>query len=113
MLEEMIPYLDYIYPMPYPSHYSTNFLGYSLPEEHPYEVVSYTLKKGLTRISGVDCKVVPWIQTFSMKIKYTENEILAQIKAAEDLGIEGYLCWNAANNYRAVERAMNARKNNQ
>ncbi len=65
MLEEIAPYLDYIYPMPYPSHYSTNFLGYELPEEHPYEVVSYTLKKGPARIDSTECMVIPWIQAFS------------------------------------------------
>ena len=111
MLEEIAPYLDYIYPMSYPSHYSTNFLGYELPEEHPYEVVSYTLKKGLPRIDSTECMVIPWIQAFSLKVKYTEKEILGQIKAAEDLGIEGFLFWNAANKYKTVEKALNIRDN--
>jgi hypothetical protein len=111
LLEEITPYLDYIYPMPYPSHYSTNFLGYELPEEHPYEVVSYTLKKGLARIDSTECMVVPWIQSFSLKVRYTEKEILDQIKAAEDLEIEGFLFWNAANKYGTVEKALNIRDN--
>ena len=111
MLEEIAPYLDYIYPMPYPSHYSTNFLGYELPEAHPYEVVSYTLNKGLSRIDDTGCMVVPWIQAFSLKVKYTEKEILSQIQAAEDLGIEGFLFWNAANKYGTVEKVLNAREN--
>lgn len=111
LLEEIAPYLDYIYPMSYPSHYSTNFLGYELPEEHPYEVVSYTLEKGLARIDSTECMVIPWIQAFSMKVKYTEKEILGQIKAAEDLGIEGFLFWNAANKYKTVEKALNIRDN--
>ena len=50
LIEDIEPYVDYLYPMPYPSHYSKGFLGYSLPEEHPYEVVKYTLEKGLARI---------------------------------------------------------------
>ena len=111
MLEEIAPYLDYIYPMPYPSHYSTNFLGYELPEAHPYEVVSYTLNKGLARIDNTGCIVVPWIQAFSLKVKYTEKEIISQIQAAEDLGIEGFLFWNAANKYETVEKVLNAREN--
>ncbi len=110
LLEEIVPFLDYIYPMPYPSHYSTNFLGYGLPEEYPYEVVSYTLKKGMLRIdnlSDAGCMIVPWIQAFSLRVKYTEREILEQMRAAKELEIEGYLCWNAANNYGTVERALN------
>ena len=111
LLEEIAPYLDYIYPMPYPSHYSTNFLGYELPEAHPYEVVSYTLNKGLSRIDNTGCMIVPWIQAFSLKVKYTENEILSQIQASEDLGIEGFLFWNAANKYGTVEKVLNIREN--
>lgn len=111
LVEEMAPYLDYIYPMLYPSHYSTNFLGYELPEAHPYEVVSYTLKKGLSRIDSAECVIVPWIQAFSLKVKYTEKEILGQIQAAEELGIEGFLFWNAANKYGTVEKVLIARDN--
>lgn len=109
LLEELVPYLDYIYPMPYPSHYSQNFLGHSLPEEYPYEVVSYTLKKGISRINNsgyTGCEIIPWIQAFSLKVKYTEKEIIEQIEAAKDLKIEGYLCWNAANKYEVVEKAL-------
>jgi len=106
LLEEMAPYLDYIYPMTYPSHYSTNFLGYRFPEKHPYEVVKYTLEDGLSRIGNTGCMIVPWVQAFSLNERYTEKEILEQIRAAEELGIEGFLFWNAANKYKTVERAL-------
>ncbi len=46
-----------------------------------------------------------------MEVKYTEKEILSQIQAAEDLGIEGFLFWNAANKYRVVEKVLNIRDN--
>jgi len=116
MLEEMVPFLDYIYPMPYPSHYSPYFLGYENPEQYPYEVVSYTLGKGMERInkvdndaeSGKDCMIIPWVQAFGLKVNYGKEEILSQIKAAEELDIEGYLCWNAANKYQIVEDALKA-----
>ena len=106
----MAPYLDYIYPMPYPSHYSPGFLGYSNPEAYPYEVVKHTLDKGLGRIGDTDCLILPWIQAFGLGMRYTETEILAQLKAAEDLGIEGFLFWNAANKYSTVERALKTRQ---
>ncbi|MCJ7665260.1 MAG: putative glycoside hydrolase [Actinobacteria bacterium] len=109
LIEELAPYLDYLYPMPYPSHYSSGFLGYSLPEAHPYEVVKYTLDKGLARIGNTDCQIIPWIQAFGLKMTYTEREILLQIKAAEDLGINGFLFWNAGNKYSVVERALKSR----
>lgn len=106
LIEDIEPYLDYLYPMPYPSHYSTGFLGYKLPEEHPYEVVRYTLEKGLARVNKSDCIMMPWIQAFGLKVNYTKNDILAQIKASEDLGINGFLFWNASNKYEIVRQAL-------
>ncbi|MBM3704894.1 MAG: hypothetical protein FJW66_00070 [Actinobacteria bacterium] len=110
LIEEMAPHLDYIYPMAYPSHYNTNFLGFADAEAHPYEVVRYTLEKGFERIGDTECMIIPWIQAFSLDLKYTEKDILAQIKASEDLGINGFLFWNAANKYSTVERALLSRQ---
>ena len=109
LIEEMAPQLDYIYPMAYPSHYNIHFLGFEDAEAHPYEVVKYTLEKGLARIGDTNCKIIPFVQAFSYDLKYTDKEILAQIKAAEDLGIEGFLFWNAANKYSSVEKALISR----
>ena len=109
IIEEMAPYLDYLCPMPYPSHYSSGFLGFSQPEAHPYEVVKHTLDAGLTRIGETDCIIIPWIQAFGLGITYTEREILLQIKAAEDLGIGGFIFWNAWNKYGTVERVLKSR----
>jgi hypothetical protein len=105
----MAPYLDYLCPMPYPSHYSSGFLGFSQPEAHPYEVVKHTLDSGLTRIGETDCMIIPWIQAFGLGMTYTEREILLQIKAAEDLGMGGFIFWNAGNKYGTVERALKSR----
>ncbi len=105
-VEEIMPYLDYIYPMTYPSHYSPYFMGYPYPEQHPYQVVKYTLEKAQERGRGTDCLIMPWIQAFGLGVKYTKKEILEQIRAAEELGINGYLFWNASNNYSIVEEAF-------
>lgn len=92
--------------MTYPSHYNANFLGYRVPDEYPYEVVKYTLEKGISRINNTNCEVIPWIQAFSLGVRYTDVEILEQIRAAEDMGIKGFLCWNALNNYSTVGKAL-------
>jgi hypothetical protein len=110
-IEDMAPYLDYLYPMPYPSHYSTGFLGFSQPEAHPYEVVKYTLDKGFERIGNTDCQIIPWIQAFGLGMRYDESHILAQISASEEFNIEGFLFWNAANKYSIVENALRIRMN--
>ncbi|MCJ7472685.1 MAG: putative glycoside hydrolase, partial [Actinobacteria bacterium] len=68
-----------------------------------------TLDKGLNRIGDTDCLIIPWIQAFGLQMRYTEREILLQLKAAEDLGIDGFLFWNAGNKYSVVERALKSR----
>ena len=50
--------------------------------------------------------IIPWIQAFSYDLQYNEAEILAQVRATEDVGINGFLFWNAANKYSKVERAL-------
>jgi len=109
LIEEMAPQLDYIYPMAYPSHYNMHFMGFDDAEAHPYEVVKRTLEKGFERIGDTDCSIIPWVQAFSYDLKYTEKDILAQINAAEDLGIKGFLFWNAANKYSTVQNALMSR----
>jgi hypothetical protein len=106
LIEEMAPQLDYIYPMAYPSHYNTHFMGFADAEAHPYEVVKYTLEKGFERIGDTSCLIIPWIQAFSYDLPYSETEILEQINAAKDLGIKGFLFWNATNKYSIVESAL-------
>jgi len=108
-IEDMAPHLDFLYPMPYPSHYSTGFLGFSQPEAHPYEVVKYTLEKGFARIGDTGCQIIPWIQAFGLGMKYDESHILGQISASEEFDIEGFLFWNAANKYNIVESALKSR----
>ena len=95
--------------MAYPSHYNIHFLGFEDAEAHPYEVVKYTLEKGFERIGDTNCKIIPFVQAFSYDLKYTDKEILDQIRAAEDLGIKGFLFWNAANKYSSVEKALISR----
>ncbi len=106
MIQEIAPYLDYLYPMVYPSHYSKGFIGFDSPENHPFEVVKYTLEKGASKIKDTDCLMIPWLQAFGLDVKYTKADILSQISASELLGINGYLFWNASNNYRIVEEAL-------
>jgi len=112
LIEEMAPQLDYIYPMAYPSHYNVHFMGFADAEAHPYEVMKYTLEKGFERIGDTPCLIIPWVQAFSWDLHYSETEILAQVNAAEDLGIKGFLFWNAANKYGTVESALLSRANN-
>lgn len=100
--EKISPVVDYISPMIYPSHYYAGNYGFDNPNAHPYEVVDRAIKDALKKNEGLEKKAVirPWIQDFTLgKPKYTGEDVLKQIKALNDNGIEGYMLWNAGNKY--------------
>lgn len=103
LLEPALTYFDYVYPMVYPSHYPPNFNGYKKPAEKPYEIIQYAMSKAVERAIAANTspqKLRPWIQDFSIGgTTYTPEMIRAQIQATYDVGLTGWLVWNASNRY--------------
>ncbi|MBC8135972.1 MAG: putative glycoside hydrolase [Fibrella sp.] len=98
-MDLMTPHIDLICPMVYPSHYNRGEYGIAHPNAAPYKTVSTALKYAVERVKGTDCKIRPWLQDFSLGVRYGEPEVRAQIKAAREHGINEYLLWNASNRY--------------
>jgi hypothetical protein len=98
-LELIARQVDYISLMLYPSHYNLGEYGIPDPEKEPYKTVSVSLKDALERIKGTKAKLRPWLQDFTLRVPYTPAEVRQQIEAAEDLGIDEWLLWNARNRY--------------
>jgi hypothetical protein len=98
-LEMIEPYVDVINPMIYPSHFHPGAMGFDIPNNHPYEVILWSLQSGAERIGDKSHKFRPWLQDFSygVGIDYGADELRAQIQASEDFGASGWLVWNAAN----------------
>jgi hypothetical protein len=98
----LLPYVDALCPMIYPSHYATNSFGYTNPADHPYEIISAAVKgaiaKNATLGESIE-KIRPWIQDFDMGANYDAEKVRAQIKALSDLGVDSYLSWDPANTY--------------
>lgn len=102
VLEKALPYFDFIAPMIYPSHYPPNYNGFKNPAEHPYEIVTIAMKKGIERAGALGmtpAKFRPWIQDFDLGAKYTESMVRDQIKALQELGITSYMVWDPGNSY--------------
>ena len=93
------PHFDYILPMVYPSHYPDGFNGYANPAEFPYEVIAVNLDRGIPRIEGERALLRPWLQDFDLGAVYTPELVRAQIRAAEERNTNGWILWNASNNY--------------
>ena len=100
-LEAMTPHLDYIKPMIYPSHFFPGSMGFDVPNDHPYEVIFYSLQNAAERIPDDTNKLRPWLQDFSWGEgrEYGPDEVRDQIRASDDFGATGWLLWSAGNNY--------------
>jgi hypothetical protein len=109
VLENAMPYFDYIAPMVYPSHFASGWNSFKVPAQKPYETINVTMKKSVERAitAGFTAnKIRPWLQDFSIKdngyyVKYTPEMVRAQIKGANDAGISSWMLWDPANKYTA------------
>ena len=102
VLEDALPYFDYIAPMVYPSHYPSGFNGYSNVNEHPYDIVKFSMDKGVERAkiaTSSPLKLRPWLQDNDYPVKYTPEMIRAQIQATYDAGLDSWMLWDAGNTY--------------
>jgi hypothetical protein len=104
-LEELMPHLDYLSPMLYPSCFQYGIPGYRNPVERPYETVYYSLKQAQERTHLPTTRFRPWLQAFKDyaydRRAFTGKEIRTQIQAAEHFGADGWMLWNPRNVYTA------------
>lgn len=102
-LGPMSEQVDFVYPMVYPSHYNPGEYGLAVPNDSPYETISYAMRDAM-RVLGPEAihKLRPWLQDFSLRgrgKRYGAAEVRAQIQAAADQGIFSFALWNARCNY--------------
>lgn len=101
-LEDITPHLDYINPMIYPSHFFEGSMGFDVPNDHPYEVILYSLQNARERIPQFADKLRPWLQDFSYGEgrEYGPQEVRDQIDASNEFGAPGWMLWNASSSYQ-------------
>jgi hypothetical protein len=94
-------YVDAVYPMVYPSHYSAG--EYNLPDPNavPGQTVTRSLLDFQVALEGRKARLTPWLQDFSLGRTYTLDDVRAQIASARALDTHGYLLWNAEGVYSA------------
>lgn len=86
--------VDVLSPMIYPSHYSTGWYGYDVPNDNPGGVVGGALDDSSQRIDG-PAIVRPWLQDFY----YDASQVREQIEEAESRAM-GWMLWNALSNFQ-------------
>jgi hypothetical protein len=109
--EDLVTTADVVLPMVYPSHYYHSMYGAARPNDEPYRVVKGALADAIRRNGQLGTKhaeVRPYLQAFTLgRPRYTPGHVREQIQAAADLGIHGWVLWNARSAYdpRIFDRA--------
>ncbi len=102
VLENALPYFDYVAPMVYPSHYPATWNGLKNPAEHPYEVIKLSMGPAVARATALGIsplKLRPWLQDFDLGATYTADMVRKQIQATYDVGLTSWMLWDASNTY--------------
>ena len=92
---------DYVAPMLYPSHWNKGEYGVADPNRQPYDIIKASLADFVAEVGPTGRVVAPWLQDFDDGVHYGDAEVLAQIQAAKDLGIDSWLLWNPSTVYTA------------
>jgi hypothetical protein len=102
-LDVLLPHLDYLSPMLYPSGFQYGIPGYRIPVENPYQIVYLSLKRAQERTNLPSFRFRPWLQAFRDygfdRRCFNGREIREQIDAAGKFGSQGWMLWNPGNNY--------------
>lgn len=122
VLERALPYFDFICPMVYPSHYPSNFNGWSNPNAHPYDLIKFVMTSAVSRTNILkndpltdpevssrvnQLQLRPWLQNFSLgQPPYGSHEISEQIRATYESGLTSWLLWDASNKYTNTKGAV-------
>jgi hypothetical protein len=102
-LEDILPRVDYVSPMLYPSGFQFGIPGYRDPVAHVYEIVRQSLEKVRSRTHASPRRIRPWLQAFKDyafdRRVFDADEIHQQIRAADEFGTDGWMLWNPRNVY--------------
>lgn len=90
---------DFLAPMLYPSSWERGDHGVDRPERNPYRIVRRSLASLIRSTEGTGVHLVPWLQDFSVDVRYTAARVRAQIRAVSDSGVRGWLLWNPNGSY--------------
>lgn len=102
MWEDLVTTADVVLPMVYPSHYSRGYYNLKNPNREPYKVIRRAMQDALKRSEplGKTAEIRPYLQAFTLgQPRYTPAHVREQIRAAEELGIKGWVLWNPRSAY--------------
>ena len=99
----MVPYVDVICPMYYPSHFEQDFLAQNPPQLRPYRIY-YQGTQRAQRISRRKVIIRPYIQAFYLNVSYdrkyyNQNYVRLEVEGVRAGGNGGLTYWNNLGRY--------------
>src|SRR6266542_4200107 len=105
-IAQMARYCDVLSPMIYPSHFF-GMDGYTMPGDAPEHFIGESMDRFQKVTAGSGVVLRPWLQAFGLKTKtYSPEYIRIQVGTARAQGGNGFLFWNANNDYSKPYAAM-------
>ena len=92
--KRLAPYVDALYPMVYPSHYSSGEYGIADPDAYPGRTVARSLLDFRRNVKGVGLTLIPWLQDFSLGRDYSIVDVTDEIAATRRQHARGFMLWN-------------------
>jgi hypothetical protein len=85
---------DYVAPMVYPSHWGRGEYDVASPESQPFDITARSLADFVALTKDSATAVIPWLQSFSLRVHYGAEQVRAQIDAAESVGLTSFILWD-------------------
>ncbi len=102
----MAKFCDVLSPMIYPSHFF-GMDGYKDPGDAPEHFIGESMDRFLKITNGSGVVIRPWLQAFAWRTKtYSPDYIRVQVATSHEHGGNGFLFWNARNDYSKPYVAM-------
>src|SRR5262249_27625292 len=103
---KMAKHCDVLSPMIYPSHFF-GMDNYKRPRDAPEHFIGMSMDRVAKVTEGSGVTLRPWLQAFAWRTPtYSPKYILAQVSTSKQHGGDGFLFWNARNDYSKPFAAM-------
>jgi hypothetical protein len=103
---KMARHCDVLSPMIYPSHFF-GMDNYKRPGDAPEHFIGMSMDRYVKVTEGTGVTLRPWLQAFAWRTPtYSPKYILAQVSTSKQHGGDGFLFWNARNDYSKPFAAM-------
>lgn len=98
-IEKMGEYIDVLYPMLYPSHFSWSFKREVNEYWRNYWIYFDSVEEAIEKLPS-NVKVIPFVQGFDLRAEDFDSEyIFAQIDGSLSASADGFVIWNARGDF--------------